>query len=170
MRSDALVFAALLVPAVALAFGQHAQGHLPLPLELHSLPPAAGPDNSQESGAGGDAQARQTLALVLGFVVGFGVGHLIAGERGNFALFLILDAIVVGVAVVLNAVFIHSGVLYAIAVITLIASQLFQGIDAYSAAGPKNVVKRQRDSAILLVEGPKPNATQVTSALFSFAF
>jgi hypothetical protein len=141
-----------------------------LALELPFLAAAAAPGNPPELGAGGDAQARQTLALVLGFVVGFGVGHLIAGDQGNFALFLILDAIVVGVAVVLNAAFIHSGVLYGIAIITLIASHLFQGIDAYSAAAPKNVVKQQQDSAIFLVEGPKPNATPVTSAQFSFAF
>ncbi len=167
MRSDALL--CLLVPAVALAFGGHPLD-VPAPLERPSLAAVAVPDNFQELGAGGDAQARQTLALVLGFVIGFGVGHLIAGDQGNFALFLILDAIVVGVAVVLNAIFIHSGVLYGIAVITLIASRLFQGIDAYSAARPKDVVKQQRDSAIFLVEGPKPNATQVTSAQFSFAF
>jgi hypothetical protein len=154
---------------VALAFGGHPLD-VPAPLDRPSLAAVAVPENSQELGAGGDAQARQTLALVLGFVIGFGVGHLIAGDQGNFALFLILDAIVVGVAVVLNAIFIHSGVLYGIAVITLIASHLFQGIDSYSAARPKDVVKQQRDSAIFLVEGPKPNATQVTSAQFSFAF
>jgi hypothetical protein len=154
---------------VALAFGGHPLD-VPAPLDRPSLAAVAVPENSQELGAGGDAQARQTLALVLGFVIGFGVGHLIAGDQGNFALFLILDAIVVGVAVVLNAIFIHSGVLYGIAVITLIASHLFQGIDAYSAARPKDVVKQQRDSAIFLVEGPKRNATQVTSVQFSFAF
>lgn len=88
---------------------------------------------SLDHGGALDEGSRQTLAMTLGFLVGFGVGHLVARDSNGFALFVIVDVALIMGAILLD-VFLH-GPFAVLGIATLVASHVVQGIDAFNEAG-----------------------------------
>lgn len=137
-----------------------------LPFDLEGRPFA------RDTGAGVDAETRQILALLLGLVVGFGTGHLVARDRDGFILFLIVDLAIVTVSSVFGGIGVH--LFWPLGGVALLISHVIQAIDAYAEAGGARLVERARESAILvagepggLVPGPTP---AVTTRAFAFSF
>lgn len=86
-----------------------------------------------DAGGALDEGSRQALAMTLGFLVGFGTGHLVARDTDGFALFIIVDTALVVCSIVLDAL-LH-GPFAVIGIAALVASHVVQGIDAYREAG-----------------------------------
>ena len=110
------------------------------------------------------------LALVLGLLVGFGTGHLIAGDSSGFLLFLVVDVAIIVVSSVLTAVLAH-GLFWGLGGLALLASHIIQGIDAYQTAGGSRIVEATRQRAVLVADSSNGRETPlVTTRAFSFAF
>ncbi len=103
-----------------------------------------------DGGAAISSEGRQILALLIGLVVGFGIGHLIARDRDGFLLFLIVDIALVGVIVILGwlSPFWYLGAL------GLFASHIIQGLDAYAEAGGERIIQNTRERTMRIVTAP----------------
>ncbi len=87
-----------------------------------------------DDGAGArGTTAEPALALVLGIIPGFGIGHLVANSP-RWTTWLVADLLIVAVWVVGSALDAGStlGTLFLVAVIV---ERVFEGIDAFRAAG-----------------------------------
>lgn len=132
-----------------------------------------GTPGGRDTGAGVDSETRQILALLLGLLVGFGTGHLVARDRDGFILFLIVDLAIVTVSSVFGGL-VRVGLFWPLGGVALLISHVIQAIDAYGEAGGGRLVERARESAILvagepggLAPGPTP---AVTTRAFAFSF
>jgi ABC-type multidrug transport system fused ATPase/permease subunit len=54
-------------------------------------------DNATVAGGGDGSSGLVFLAGLLGFIPGFGLGHLVSGHIGGFVIFLIIDLVLAGV-------------------------------------------------------------------------
>ena len=122
-----------------------------------------------DAGGGVDAESNRVLALVLGLIVGFGTGHLVAGDTNGFILFLVVDVAIIVVSAVVSSLVVSW--FWGIGGLGLLASHIIQGLDAYAEAGGQRIVERTRRNAILVsdVTGGR-DAPVVTTRAFAFNF
>jgi hypothetical protein len=132
----------------------------PLPLDM----------GGGQRGGGISGDTRRVLALVLGLIIGFGTGHLVAGSQDGFILFLIVDLAIVVVSSVFRVAF-GSSLLWGLGGLALLVSHIIQGLDAYAQAGGQRIVEQTRQRAIPLadVTGGR-DAPIITTRSFSFSF
>jgi hypothetical protein len=132
---------------------------LPLPLAL-------------DTGGGLRSDTKPIVALLLGLIIGFGTGHLIAGDQDGFLLFLIVDVAIIVVGAIFQAAF-GVGVFWGLG---LLVSHIIQGIDAYQTAGGQRIVQLTRERAVELadvahgVPAPGREASLVTTRLYAVSF
>jgi hypothetical protein len=123
-----------------------------------------------DSGGGLSSDVRQILALILGFIPGFGIGHLIARDRDGFILFLIIDVALyvlwgVGWRVLGFGPFGYIG-----GVVWLVV-HIIQALDAYASAGGPRIVQAIRERAVELADlGPGRPGAQPTVRAFAVSF
>ena len=113
--------------------------------------PGAGAPLAPDQG-GGDGEARgaqPVLAFILGFIPGFGLGHLVAGSFGGFIGFLITDVVLLAVLVVLTAI--TPSIFYVVGWIVWVAEHVYEGIDAARSVSSPSVAERA--SSRLMVAG-----------------
>ncbi len=123
-----------------------------------------------DTGGAVSAQTRQLLALLLGLVVGFGTGHLVARDRDGFVLFLVVDVVLVTAMVVLGAV-VRAGVFWALGGVGLLVSHVIQALDAYAESGGARIVERTRERAVLVSSAALPREPPtLTTRLFALTF
>ena len=103
-----------------------------------------------DAGGGVDSDSRQVLALVLGLVLGFGTGHLVASDTNGFILFLVVDIAIIVVSTVISSLVV--GWFWGIGGLGLLASHIIQGLDAYGEAGGKRIVEQTRRNTILVAD------------------
>jgi len=101
------------------------------------------------SGAGGGADP--VLALVLGIIPGFGLGHYVAGSS-QWTRWLIIDVLLLAGAIVLTAADI--GALTALVWLAVVVERVIEGIDAYRAAGGKSVAGPSRERGRVALAPP----------------
>lgn len=120
-------------------------------------------------GAAVESDTRPVLALVLGLVIGFGTGHLVAGDTSGFILFLVVDVAIIVVSSIVSALVV--GWFWGIGGLGLLASHIIQGINAYGEAGGGKLVENARRNSILVadVTGGR-DAPAVTTRAFAFNF
>ncbi len=121
-----------------------------------------------DHGGGVSRDVRKILALILGFVPGFGLGHLIAGDTDGFVLFLVIDValyVLWGVGWGLFSPFRYIG-----GAVWLVV-HLIQALDAYGSAGGQRFVQAIRERAVELADlGPGRQSAVPTVRTFSFSF
>ena len=136
------------------------RAHLAVPsLELSALPSLAGDDE----GGGAPARARQrvdpALALILGIIPGFGLGHFLAGSS-QATIWLIADIVIL--VIWPGGFLVTSGRAYDFLGLLVLVERLFEGISAYQAAGGTPIFRDLRAS----FEGP-PSPAQLAMPLAS---
>ena len=125
-----------------------------------------------DTGGGLRSDERAVVALLLGLIVGFGTGHLIAGDRDGFLLFLIVDVAIIVAGALLHAAVGH-GIFWGLG---LLVSHIIQGITAYEAASGRRLVELTRSRAVQLaaVHGEVPAAGRepatVTTRVYGLSF
>ncbi|MBX5482174.1 MAG: hypothetical protein IRZ16_10115 [Myxococcaceae bacterium] len=123
-----------------------------------------------DQGGGVSSDLRQILALVLGFVPGFGLGHLVARDRDGFILFLVVD---VALYVLWGTVgwwlwhpfgFIGGALWLVVHVI--------QALDAYAEAGGPRIVQLIRDTTVEVASSTahRLDPPRVTAKIFEYSF
>ena len=127
-----------------------------LGLPALDLPGAALPGVALDEGSGAGASRRARVdppvALILGIIPGFGIGHLIAGSR-DWVIWLIADIVI---ALVAWGPFVYwrNRPDYYVPFLSLlvIVERIFEGLSAYQAAGGGPIFRSQRWSS----PGPSP--------------
>lgn len=116
--------------------------------------------------------AEPILALLLGLIVGFGTGHLVAHDRNGFVLFLVIDIVIIALSSVLNFAVLQGGLFYGIGGLALLISHIIQGLDAYGEAGGERIIEVTRERAVRLasVGSGGSDAPVITTRGFSFNF
>jgi len=102
-----------------------------------------------EGGGAGRAisgEMKPVIGLLLGVFIGFGLGHLVVGDRNGFVLWLIIDLVVIVAATVLSAFLPHP--VGFLTWIGFLAERIIQGVDAYDSGGGGKLVERSLDSTI----------------------
>jgi hypothetical protein len=122
-----------------------------------------------DAGGGVDAEVRQALALVLGLIVGFGTGHLVARDREGFLLFLVVDLAIVVVSTVMRIAL--GGWFWGLGGLALLISHVIQGVDALGKAGGPRIVEETRQKAVLVSDATGGrDAPLITTRAFAFTF
>lgn len=134
--------------------------------ELNLLPA----DDGGGAGANVDPGTKRVLAFVLGFLPGFGIGHIVAGDKNGFILFLIVDIAVTTGAILLTAL--TPEPIGAIVWIAWVGEHVFEGYEAYRSAGGEKMVQRAADSLMIARDDLTPAAPRLlpASRAVSFAF
>jgi hypothetical protein len=123
-----------------------------------------------DAGGGVDSDVRQILALILGFIPGFGIGHLIAQDRDGFILFLIID---IAIYAVWGALWFNFyGWIGPIGGIVWLVVHIIQALDAYAEAGGGRIVERTRERAVGIASAAADpiSAPVTTTRLFALQF
>jgi len=125
-----------------------------------------------DHGGGVSSGGRQVLALLLGLLVGFGTGHLVAKNREGFILFLIVDIVIIVASNVLElAVLRGGGLLWGLGGLALLISHIIQGLDAYALSGGERLIEVTREKAVRLARaGSGLEAPIITTRSFGFEF
>lgn len=100
-----------------------------------------------------DTSTRQALCLILGVLLGFGTGHLLAHDQRGFILFLVIDVAVIAALIVLDAI-VQTELVYGLTVLGFLVERVVQGLDAYGAAGGQRILERERDNTFLVASNP----------------
>lgn len=129
---------------------------------------ASSPIVPLDDGGGVDRGTRPLLALLLGLIVGFGLGHLVARDREGFVLFLIIDLVIVVMSAVLPQVGV--GWFYGLGGLALLVSHIIQGIDAYQQAGGGQIVQWTRERAVEIASTPSRETPLVAFRNLAFSF
>ena len=123
-----------------------------------------------DEGGGLSSDARQILALVLGFIPGFGLGHLVAKDRDGFILFLIVDVAIYVVGGVVGWA-VRWSPFWGIGGLIWLAVHIIQALDAYAEAGGERIVGVLRERAVELAGTSNlREAPVVTTRVFAFDF
>lgn len=123
-----------------------------------------------DRGGGLDSDLRQILALVLGFVPGFGLGHLIARDKDGFILFLIID---IALYVVFGTVgwVLRWGPFWGIGGVVWLVVHIIQALDAYGEAGGARIVEIMRERAVEIAGASRHReAPAATAKVFEYSF
>jgi hypothetical protein len=122
-----------------------------------------------DQGGGVSSEIRQILALILGFVPGFGLGHLIARDRDGFILFLVIDIVLY---VVWGAVWggLRWGLGWLGGIVWLVV-HIIQALDAYAEAGGERIVGVLREKAVEIATADERRVPAITTTrAFAFRF
>jgi hypothetical protein len=130
----------------------HPAPGLRLGVPLLSVPglPALALDEGEGGGGGGGGVARRqriepAVALILGIIPGFGIGHLVAGSS-QWTIWLIVDIIIF---VVWPGGFFFTGDrTYSFLGLLVLVERIIEGISAYQAAGGGPVFRSERAWAV----------------------
>ncbi len=123
-----------------------------------------------DQGGGLSSDLRQILALILGFIPGFGLGHLVAGDRDGFILFLVIDIALYAAGIVLGT-FLKTGLFWGLGGVVWLVVHIIQAIDAYGSAGGARIVQRLRENAVeVATSGRTSDAPVTTTRAWSIAF
>jgi hypothetical protein len=101
-------------------------------------------------------------------VVGFGLGHFIIHDQANFTLFLIVDIALIAAQIVLNFIPYIYWIGY-IAGVALLASHIWQGLDAYGKASGQKIVQWNRENAVQVALSEE-RGVPVTTRVFALQF
>lgn len=125
-----------------------------------------------DDGGGMDSGMRQVLALVLGFIPGFGLGHLIARDRNGFVLFLVIDLVLYSAGIVGGSLLGGGGLFIGLGSLVWLVVHIFQAFDAYARAGGERIIERTRERAVMYASRPAEpfDPIAVTTRLFRFSF
>ncbi|MGA9522169.1 MAG: hypothetical protein WBV82_11930 [Myxococcaceae bacterium] len=115
-----------------------------------------------DQGGGVSSELRQILALILGFIPGFGLGHLVAGDKDGFILFLVIDIALYAAGVVLGAV-LRSGLFWGLGGIVWLVVHVIQALDAYASAGGPAIVQGLREKAVEVATSGRTSDSPVTT-------
>lgn len=123
-----------------------------------------------DQGGGMSSDLRQVLALLLGFIPGFGLGHLIAHDRDGFVLFLVIDVALYVLWGTVGAIVWHP--FWGIGGAVWLVVHIIQALDAYAEAGGERIVQRLRENAVEIASRslPERDAPVVTTRVFGFNF
>ncbi|MBM7116571.1 hypothetical protein [Archangium primigenium] len=122
-----------------------------------------------DTGGGVSSDLRPVLSLALGLILGFGLGHIVAGDTNGFILFLVVDVAIIVASSVLH--YALGGIFWGIGGLALLVSHVIQGIDAYQTAGGARIVEATRRRAILVADTSNGrDAPLVSTRAFGFAF
>ena len=126
-----------------------------------------------DAGGGLGSDVRQILALLLGFIPGFGLGHLIAQDRDGFILFLIIDVALYALWGVLGF-YVH-GWAWGLGGLVWLVVHIIQALDAYGEAGGGRIVERTRERAVGIASAGAErldplNALTTTTRVLGFQF
>jgi len=142
------------------------------PISFHlsapALPSPLSPTLDEGGGAGVRSDLAPVLAILLSALVGFGTGHLVAGDQQGFILFLLVDLVILAVDIVL----LNLTPLWGLANIAFLISHIVQVLDVYpKVMGGSRLVERARQRSIALASafGPDP-ALPATTRVFGLAF
>jgi hypothetical protein len=123
-----------------------------------------------DSGGGVSSDVRQILALILGFVPGFGIGHLVAHDRDGFILFLIVDIALYALWGALGFGFTH-GWVWGIGGVIWLVVHIIQALDAFSEAGGGSLVELNREQALPIASsGGSGEGLPITTRVLQFEF
>lgn len=131
----------------------------------------AGTPAALDVGGGVSSDLRQVLALILGFIPGFGIGHLIAHDRDGFILFLIIDVALYALGIVIGSFVWHP--FWGVGGLIWLVVHVIQALDAYAEAGGERIVQLTRERAIEIARGGEPaglDAPRVNTRLFGLSF
>ncbi|MFZ5471883.1 MAG: hypothetical protein ACOZIN_20830 [Myxococcota bacterium] len=118
-----------------------------------------------DSGGGVSGENRQILALLLGLIIGFGIGHLVAQDRDGFVLFLIIDIAILAAASVFTF-----WVRFPFLWLAFLASHIIQGLDAYAEAGGPRLIERTRERAVRFASTWGKEEPATTTRVFAWSF
>lgn len=122
-----------------------------------------------DRGGGLDSDLRQVLALVLGFIPGFGLGHLIARDKDGFILFLIIDIVLYVLWGTIGR-FVWAP-FWGIGGVVWLVVHIIQALDAYAEAGGPRIVEIMRERAVEIAGGSRHrDAPAVTAKVFEYSF
>jgi hypothetical protein len=122
-----------------------------------------------DQGGGVSSDVRQILALILGFIPGFGIGHLVARDRDGFILFLVIDAALYVAWVVVGSVF--RGFFWGLGGAVWLVVHVIQALDAYAEAGGERFVQMVREQAVEVAGRSRANeGAVITTRAMSFSF
>lgn len=160
-------FAACIALAVVLAGPARAEEGLPR-LRLAVNGPGAGFDGASPlaadalrldpawSGGGAGQRPEPALALVLGIIPGFGLGHFYAGARGQATTWLIIDLALLGGSILIWTL--AGDPLDTLVWIGWIVERGFEGYFAFRAAGGSRVGAAAPAAAALASLDPRASA------------
>lgn len=124
-----------------------------------------------DTGAAIDSGTRPLLALLLGLIIGFGLGHLVARDRDGFILFLVVDLVIVVVASIIPWAIPGIGWFWGVGGLAKLVSNIIQGIDAYSQAGGGRIVEWTRQNTVeIAYRGDGRDTPAATFRMAGFAF
>jgi hypothetical protein len=124
-----------------------------------------------DQGGGMTSDTRQILALILGFFPGFGLGHLVAGDKHGFVTFLIVDLVLYAGWAILGGI-LH-GVAWWVPGFVWLVVHIFQALDAYGQAGGERIVERLRERAVEIASGGGGRGSDgpvITTRVWSLSF
>lgn len=133
----------------------------PLRFAAQQIPPPL------DFGGGVSQDTRAILGLLLGFFVGFGIGHLVVKDRAGFILFLIVDIVIIAVTSPFG--YFTRGLFWYVGGLALFVSHVIQGLDAYSHASGESLVRAARERSIQLANIGRDSAAP-TSRAYAFSF
>lgn len=121
-------------------------------------------------GAAMSQETKAIVAMIVGFVVGLGIGHLIAGDKDGFVLFLIIDIVLIALQSVFWAVIPGIWYIGSLASVGLLASHIIQGLDAYGKASGEPLIQHVRDNQIRIASAPGASEAPMTTRTFAVSF
>jgi hypothetical protein len=127
-----------------------------LPALAAGLDPVAGwpVDLARDrGGGGGGSRVEPALALVLGIIPGFGIGHLVAGSS-RWVTWLVVDIVIAFVAWGPFWYWPDRPGFFPFLNLLVLVERIFEGLSAYEAAGGPRVFRNDR----LFAQGPPPAA------------
>jgi hypothetical protein len=136
-------------------------------LDARTLDAAAPPLDLAVDEGGGAGRGRQrvdpAVALILGIIPGFGIGHLVAGSS-QWTLWLIAD-IVIFLVWPGGFLFTHDGA-YGFLGLLVLVERIIEGISAYQAAGGGPVFREERGGlgGLAVARSPAERALPVAVA------
>ncbi|MET0401076.1 MAG: hypothetical protein ABW123_01680 [Cystobacter sp.] len=137
--------------------------------DSHRFSVASAPYLPLDAGGAVSSGTEPVLALVLGLLIGFGTGHLVAGDTSGFILFLVVDVAIIVASSVLSSIVVPW--LWSLGGLALLASHIIQGIDAYQKAGGNRIVEETRKKAVLVADVTNGReAPRVTTRAFAISF
>jgi len=126
---------------------------------------------SLDEGGGVSSGTRPLLALVLGLLLGFGTGHLVAQDRNGFVLFLIIDLAIIVISNVFEFLVVHGGLFFGLGGLALLVSHIIQGIDAYGESSGQRILQLTRESEVRIANAGSGLAPPVsTTRTYALAF
>lgn len=129
--------AALASPRLRLTTLEDARGGPSARLEVPVLDAGGAGTALRRDGAGARAagDATPALSLVLGIIPGFGIGHLVAGSP-RWTTWLIVDVLLLAIWVIGSEVEpLNEGPLDTLFFVAVVVERVFEGLDAFKAAG-----------------------------------